>query len=810
MLARSDAVGSILPQKRQSQNLKNPAKLEKPMVEYALAYAAKGFPVIALWPVRDGKCTCWRARKGKDCGKSTGKHPITDYKLGLTSKSDAEGFEHLATTDPARIRQIWRKYPDANIGFANGDIFSIDVDNIETALKFLEEIKNRYYGGNMPDTVITKTGSGGYHIYYKQLEGVTIDKNSVSELAKGVDIRTAGGLSVVPPSMHYSGNRYQWLPGYSPFERDFGKVPEELAKLIKQSEGKSKGKRAKQAKGETKGKVAQEIVDKLDGIYFDEEGKVIPKYLNKLDVIFDGERNRTVFADIVCSMQGAGYSDADIMATALAVNATKCIDPETGERKPMGEDEVIQIVTSALQRYPKGKKYPLTDYGNAERLIDRHGQDLRYCMKTWFHWDEKRWVMDETLEVERRAKETVRAMPEDVEDLPEDHQYKKAVLDWAKKSESRKRIMDMIALARSEKGIAVSHEVFDTDPYLLNVENGTIDLRTGELKPHNRDDMITKLAPVVYDPNAQCPLWEKFLNDIFAGNQELIKYIQKVIGYSLTGSTKEEAVFFFYGKGKNGKSTLIETIEKMLGDYAQTAPPSLLVEKKNKSGANNDEARLKGARFVTAVETEEGQRFPVPLLKRIASGDRITARFLNKEYFTFKPEAKLIVATNDKPILPGGDYATWRRIHLVPFKVQIPKEKQDPDLKEKLKDEKELSGILRWAVEGCLKWQAEGLNPPEEVIAATKEYQHEMDSLGHFIEECTEKKASATIPVQHLFKAYLNWAKTNGIKHTLTRPMLSKKLKERGFEQKRYNTGMHWVDVTFTQDGKDYLDTYYY
>jgi len=348
-------------------------------------------------------------------------------------------------------------------------------------------------------------------------------------------------------------------------------------------------------------------------------------------------------------------------------------------------------------------------------------------------------------------------------------------------SENQSRIKAMIELAKSESEIVIVPEALDTDEWLLNTINGTIDLRTGELKPHVRENLITKLVSVQYDPDAVCPTWDACLHKIMGGNNELIRFLQKAIGYSLTGSTREQCMFILYGAGANGKSTFLNTIERLLADYAQQTPTDTLMAKKNE-GIRNDVARLKGTRFVTASEAEQGKAMAESLIKQMTGGDKLTARFLHGEFFEFVPKFKLFLATNHKPNIRGVDNGIWRRIRLIPFTVTIPDAERDSDLGDKLLVE--LPGILRWAVEGCLAWQREGLAAPVEINQATAEYRSDMDWLQAFIDERFVVRSGLKIPASSLYQEYQQWCGQNG-EHEYSQRILGMRLKDKGFETRR-------------------------
>jgi putative DNA primase/helicase len=424
----------------------------------------------------------------------------------------------------------------------------------------------------------------------------------------------------------------------------------------------------------------------------------------------------------------------------------------------------------------------LTDVGNAKTLVDLHGQDIRYCYSSakWLVWDGKRWVEDSTGEIHRRAKDTAIKVLEAATKVKDDYDRRRLAMH-ALRAQSDARIKAMISQAKSEPGIAANINNFDADPWLLNVANGTLDLRSGKLRPHKREDLLTKITPVSYDPKAICPTWDIFLDRIMGGNEELIRFLQKAVGYSLTGRANEQVIFIFHGAGANGKSTFIKVILSLLGDYALQTPTETLLIKKG-GGVPNDVARLKGARFVAAVEAEAGKQLAEVLVKQLTGEDKITARFLYQEFFEFDPTFKLFLAANHKPTIKNNDHAIWRRIRLVPFTVTIPSKEQDKDLGEKLKTE--LPGILCWAVKGCLVWQREGLEIPESVTAAINEYRSEMDAIGDFIAECCEVTPDAKTPFNQLYRRYMNWCLENAESWSSAKEF-AQNLADRGFPPDR-------------------------
>ncbi len=434
-----------------------------------------------------------------------------------------------------------------------------------------------------------------------------------------------------------------------------------------------------------------------------------------------------------------------------------------------------------------------TDTGNAERLVSRYGDGIHHCDEwgKWLIWDGTRWAKDNMRVIRSFAKNTVRGMYAEGAKI-EVEAERKALVRYALGCESIPRIRNMIEAATSEPGIPVRAEDLDKNTLLLNVENGTIDLTTGELQPHKQTNLITKLCPVGLDMDVECPRWTAFLNQIMDGNQDVIFYLQKAIGLSLTGDVSEDVFFFLHGGGENGKTTFLNTVHSLLGDYSCRSQIETFLSSKNNS-IPNDLAALQGARFVSAVEAKKGRRFDEGRLKMLTGGDPIQARFMRAEYFEFMPQLKLWIAGNNKPVITDTTRGMWRRVRLIPFTVQIKEDKQDKHLEEKLKEE--LPGILLWALAGCLAWRQEGLGYPDVVKEATEEYRQEMDVLGDFISEKLVKDKAAKIQSSILYEQYLGYCEEAGEKRPWTLTKLAREMKERGFEKLRTEGSRFWIGI---------------
>jgi len=468
-------------------------------------------------------------------------------------------------------------------------------------------------------------------------------------------------------------------------------------------------------------------------------------------------------------------------------------------------DRVRPRQRSAQTHEPRPSRlFNRTDTGNAERLAARHGNVLRYCCDsgTWLHYDGKRWnARTGAVEAQRLAIESARSIMQEAAAL-DDPDLRKALAKWSLSSESASRIAAVLSIAQNLPPIAVYSTEFDTDPYLLNCDNGTVDLRTGKLRPHDRADLITKFAPVAYDPNARSKVWEDHLTKVTGGNEALTEFLQQAAGYSATGDTSEEVLFLVHGPTAGGKTTTIETLKAALGDYAQTADFETFLKRNSGGGVRNDIAGLAGARMVVSVEVDEGKELAEGLVKLITGGDTVKARFLYKEAFEFKPQCKLWLVCNDAPRARDTDDALWRRILRVPFDYTIPKAERDPMVKKTLKDPATLPAILAWIVQGALKWKSTGLVVPRAVEDATAQLRDDQDPLHEFLEDVCEFDARAFVPVCEMRRAYEQHAEEEGIRYPLGPQEFNKRLEARGCERK---THRYFNDIGTEIPGKCWL-----
>ena len=718
------------------------------MIDEAVRLAEKGFSVIPLHGISGNEgnyiCNCWK----KASCTTPGKHPI---------ESDWKNKIYRNEKD---IRSTWKQ--EYNIGIATGPVSNllvVDIDG-EDGCNSMDMLEDRY--GKLTDTLKATSGRG-YHLYFKH-PGINIGNKVKFE--NGLDVRDQGGLIVAPPSLHHSGKCYQWVDP----EESMAPMPEWLVKHIGESVAKSKNDRKHECRHSSSG-----------------GGQ-----------IQEGGRNSTLFSE-ACRLRCLGYEEKIIEVMLQVINEERC-------STPLDEDEVSRIAQSACT-YDANvfamRNY--TDAGNAAVMAELYRDKIHYVgpWNDFIIFDGKRWRRDERNEAAMMAKDMLKQWHICAVDGKDS---KEEAVKHILRSENQSRIDAMLKSLRSEPGIPLIPSQLDQDPWLFNVRNGTIDLRTGKLQAHEPARLMTKMADVDYDPNAECPEWEKFLRGVFNGDEELIRYLQLAAGYALTGDCSEQCIFIFYGDGANGKSTLVNTLMKITGDYSQQIDVESLLVKKNE-GISNDIACLQGARLVSASESESGRRLAEAKIKQLSAGnDKIKARFLYGEHFEFIPTFKLVLSTNHKPAIRGTDDGIWRRIRLVPFVVtfldparhaDIPEGRaQDKNLGRKL--DTELSGILNWALEGCLIWQREGMFIPRAIQEATTDYRNEMDVLTGFIKDECIKEAGKKVGVTDLYHAYKLWCEEHG-EFVLKCSAFSNEMVARGYDRRRSGAGgateLHGIDL---------------
>jgi putative DNA primase/helicase len=466
----------------------------------------------------------------------------------------------------------------------------------------------------------------------------------------------------------------------------------------------------------------------------------------------------------------------------------------------------------ATRDEPLNVGYSHNDAGRAERYVDRFIDDVRYVpdRDLWFTWCDDRWQIDRDGAIVRLALLMSREMLAEIDDMLAEAYKRRASEDEIReigglKKEpwncgNRRSIQNYLELAKVDTRIHLDSSCLDKDPWVAAAPNGIINLKTGEWREYSREDFNTRALGYEIDPNARCPRWEKFMEEVLP-DPEVRRFMQKAAGYSLTGDTREQAFFFLFGNGKNGKSVFTKTLSRAFGSYAQTIGKGITTSNARGDYPEKEIAALVGLRFGCSSETAQGDRMNEGVIKDLTGEDSMTGRKLYKEEFSFYPILKLWIFGNHKPSIKGNDFGIWRRVRLIAFEENF-EGRADENLTEKLKAE--ASGILNWIIQGCLLWQIEGLKPPSNVVQAVQDYQAEEDTLADFLEEAVEESTSGGgIPHQNLYKKYLIFCESNGIRFKVTSKKLAKTLKERGWRSgKKSYSKCVWQGVSLLGDAQ--------
>lgn len=439
--------------------------------------------------------------------------------------------------------------------------------------------------------------------------------------------------------------------------------------------------------------------------------------------------------------------------------------------------------------------YPQNDSGMAQAFADRYADRVRFAPEIgWLFWNGNRWKRDATGRVNQLAVDLSRAALREVVEITNEKERREA-FTFANGLGNKGRIANLISLAESNPALVVEAAELDADAWLVGVTNGTLDLRSGRFFTAERGDLITRSLGTRWDETATCPKWEKFLAEVMKGDAELVEYIRRAVGYTLTGGTREQVFFFLWGSGANGKSKVSETLQALLGDYCHRASAELF-DKRHDRKKDPELAEVAGARLILASETQEGSRMDERLVKDITGGETLRAEAKFCSGFNFLPQGKIWMSGNHKPRITGTDNGIWRRVRLIPFEARFEGANDNKNLGAELREE--LPGILRWAVEGCQAWLAEGLGLPERVKAAVEEYRGDEDELGAFIADRIEDAPdAATCHKKEVFAAYESWAAAEGIRYAITQKSLSRKLKERGWTELH---GKFWRAVRIAEE----------
>ncbi len=748
------------------------------LVDEAVGYGARGWLVL---PCKPG-----------------GKTPLT-----------AHGLKD-ATSDAEQIRQWWARWPDANIGIATGTgsgLVAVDVDGKdgEETLELVEGVH-----GELPETVKAITGGDGWHYLYAH-PGVEM-RNTAGRLGTGIDTRGDGGYIIVPPSVHPSGRRYEWVTG--PDAVPLATLPGWMVETLQAAPGAPRERQTAPVSAN-----GHRCPPTTQGPITAYAAKVLDERKAEVAHAPAGTRNDRLnqaafrLGQLVEGGQmGRGFVTEELIGAALSVGlpeteARRTIESglDAGARQPQYPDPTpirrARVTTSAASTSttaapPKVSAGELadgsrdTDVGNADRFIAAAGGTVRY-VHAWARWI----VYDETAGVWRvdhgnalvteAAKGVARTMFRTAAELNGDTRDR--LWKWAKRSETAAAIANMVGLARGMPSVLVAHEELDAKPWLLNVANGTIDLRAGELRSHDPDDLLTVQAPTIYDEAAAAPLWASCLQR-WQPDPAVRLFLQKVVGTGATGHPIE-ALFINVGPGGNGKGKFYGAIAHTLGDYVIVPHKSLLTVQRHEQH-DTVKARFYGARLAIASETDAADRLDEAKVKELTGGDRLEARRMREDPWQFRPSHTMVMHTNHRPKIRGTDEGVWRRIRLIPWTVTIPIEERDEELATKL--EAESSGILNWILDGYASWRLEGFAEPAPVVEATAEYRSAQDVLAAFLVDCFELVAGHRESTREIVETYERWCESTG-ETPMTRTAFGRALDDRGIDltrDRRYRVGL--------------------
>lgn len=718
-------------------------------LEWALFYTSKGW---AVFPCNQRK------------------EPLTKH-----------GFKN-ATNDAKKVTDFFTEFPYANIAVATGDIskvflLDIDIKKGNTGDKSLKDLIDIH--GGLPFTPSARSWSGGLHYFFKNPDW---EMPSISFIAPGIEIKANGGYAILPPSI-YKGDlgegEYSWIPGASPFEVEMAEAPFWLLEMAFEKYIQKNLPQANSYENMIEGNI-NNVISKLN-IKFRKIGNQlmgshpIHGSTNGGNFVVHPEKN--VWKCFRC---GSGGGILHLIAVLEGI--ITCDQSKPGGLTGEKFKKTLQIANEKYGISPlksDGDSYKFTDQWNAWLFNECTKGMFKACRNDglWYHfkgthfvpdsfqdaYNEMRKIMTDIMDKKISQKEAKAKLASEEEKIDLEKKIKN-LIHYKKSSLGHMKIHHCLEAAKSFPKVELKSMDFDTDQFLINCLNGTLDLRTMKLLPHNPNHLITKIAKVNYNPDADCPNFKAFLNTIFESKKHIIDYVLRCLGYGLCGSVSEQVFFILYGGGSNGKNTLVDTVKYILNDYSGSIEPvSLLESSSDSNAALSERASLMGKRFVTTNEPKEMGNLDMSFIKKLTSMDDIGAKFMRQDVFYYKPTAKLFICTNYKPDIKDTDIATWRRIHYWPFLYTFPPSEIDPDFAIKYLYP-EIDGIFNLLVKGYIQYKSDGLAMPLDIMAAKEQYKRSANSVQQFIdEECTLDE-NYEIPKVDLFHAYQDYMKPYKIK----------------------------------------------
>ena len=638
-----------------------------------------------------------------------------------------------------------------NAGIACGPASGIIVVDIDDSNLFQEWCQENDISNPTPDTFTVRSGGKSDHYYYEY----PTDNNEYRKCkVPGVDILGTGSYAIAPGSIHPETGK----PYFISNNITVAPAPRWVLDALL-------------------GKMPKKLVQVPSGT-----NPTLPTSDPSSNVVVKGDRNQHLIS-VAGNLINQKLSPDAVKAALMQENNTVC-------SPPLDINEVDQIYNS-ITRYPATEPIILTHQGFADIFAKEHLEKIRFNYETgeWYVWDGKRWKADKSKKVYPLMKNFLRGMYTHACSIPGN--YGKALKQISRKFENSPDFDKIIKRTQTVPLLTVPSDVFDKDPGKLNCSNGTIDLRTGRLLPHNPDDMITKVIHVEYDPAAEAPVFQKFMNSVMGGNVQLINYLQKSFGYSFTGETKEQCYFILYGTGSNGKTTLMNALKGILGEFAADVDFKCLTNSNGR--AREDLVKTVGIRLLTSSEVDPNKTTDETVINRITGNETFTVKKLYNNPFDFTPQFKLFIFGNHKPNLQSFNYATRRRIRFIPFTQCFKGSAVNKDLPKEL--EKEYPGILRWVVEGARLWYESGLETPDIVEAETQGYINEIDTVSKFLDEEFEQGSTGDIiPSSELNNLYAQWCKQNG-ETAIGKKNFAASMKDKGYIKKKVRGKEHWVGI---------------